>query len=637
MLDSSRHLSIPTYADLTAAKLTRRAMLLGAAAAGTVAGLGLRLKGAQAATGGSTLTFPELKKVYDETHHVAEGYDADILVRWGDAILPGAKSLDATVANTGAQSAETQAGQFGYNCDFIGYLPLPLGSNSSDHGLLCVNNEYPDPQLMFPGMTEDDAKDKMTEAQLATIQESWGHSIVEIRKEGGKWAIVPDSKYNRRITGTTPMVISGPAAGHKMLQTSADPTGTKAIGTGYNCSGGVTPWGTILTCEEGLSDTFGGDPAKHPDPALLDRYSYDGSDYYGLARINPRMQLDKEPNEPNRFDWVVEIDPYEPGEAPAKRTALGRMGHEAATCIVNKDGRVVVYTGDDDYFEYIFRFVSAGTFNPDNRAANKKLLDSGELSVAKFSDDGTLTWLPLIHGQNGLTAENGFADQAEVLIKARLAGDILGATKMDRPEDIEPNPVNGRVYAVMTKNKKREAGQVDAANPRAKNDYGHILEMSPPGEGKDADHAAATFKWDVFLLAGNPAKPEEGAKYHGGTSVDGWFAAPDNIAFDSKGRIWIASDGATDFDIADGLYAADTVGDGRALPRFFFACPKGAELCGPAFTPDGRTLFVAVQHPAEDSDDLSNLSTRWPDFGADSLPRPSVVAITKQDGGEIGS
>lgn len=588
------------------------------------------MPGAQAAASASSLTFPELKKVYDQTHHVADGYNADILVRWGEAILGGA-DLDA-----GQQSAASQAKQFGYNCDFIGYLPLPLGSNSSDHGLLCVNNEYPDPHIMFPGLTEDDAAKNMTEDQVRTIQQAWGHSIVEIKMEGGKWQTVKDSKFNRRITGTTEIAIAGPAAGHKLLQTSADPTGTKVFGTGYNCSGGVTPWGTILSCEEGLSDTFGGDPAKGGDPALLDRYGYDGSDYYGFARIEARFNLDKEANEPNRFDWVVEIDPYAPDEAPVKRTALGRMGHEAATCIVNKDGRVVVYTGDDDYFEYIYRFVSAGTFNPDDRAANKKLLDEGTLSVAKFNDDGSLAWIPLVHGENGLTPENGFADQAEVLIKARLAGDQVGATKMDRPEDIEPNPVTGRVYAVMTKNKKRKADEVDAANPRAENLYGHILEMLPPGEGKDADHAADIFKWDVFLLAGNPAKPEEGAQYNPGISPDGWFAAPDNIAFDPKGRVWIASDGATDFDIADGLYGADTLGDGRALPRFFFACPTGAELCGPAFTPDGKTLFVAVQHPAENSETLDKVTTRWPDFGADSLPRPSVVAITKQDGGEIG-
>jgi secreted PhoX family phosphatase len=630
MRDSTKTDSIPTYADLVAARFSRRTVLLGAAGAAAASAMSFRLPGAKAAASSSTLTFPELKKVYDETHHVAEGYNADILVRWGEAILGGA-DLDAA-----SQSADAQSKQFGYNCDFIGYLPLPLGSDSSDHGLLCVNNEYPDPHIMFPGLTEDDAAKNMTPEQIKTIQQAWGHSIVEIKKEGGKWQVVKDSKYNRRITGTTEIAISGPAAGHKLLQTSADPTGTKVFGTGYNCSGGVTPWGTILTCEEGLSDTFGGDPAKGGDPKLLERYLYDGSDIYGFARIDDRFVLDKEPNEPNRFDWVVEIDPYAPDEVPVKRTALGRMGHEAATSIVNKDGRIVVYTGDDDYFEHIYRFVSAGKFNPDDRAANKKLLDEGTLSVAKFNDDGTLTWIPLIHGENGLTPENGFADQAEIFIKARLAGDQVGATKMDRPEDIEPNPVTGRVYAVMTKNKKRKAEEVDAANPRAENKYGHILEMLPPGEGKDADHAADSFKWDVFLLAGNPAKPEEGAKYNPGISADGWFAAPDNIAFDPKGRIWIASDGATDFDIADGLYGADTVGDGRALPRFFFACPTGAELCGPAFTPDGKTLFVSVQHPAENSENTDKLTTRWPDFGPASLPRPSVVAITKQDGGEIG-
>ena len=480
MRDSAQNDSIPTYADLVAARFSRRTVLLGAAGAAAASAMSFRLPGAQAATSSSTLTFPELKKVYDETHHVAEGYNADILVRWGEAIVSGGKELDA--AN---QNAADQAKQFGYNCDFIGYMPLPLGSDNSEHGLLCVNNEYPNPHVMFPGLTEDDAAKKMTPDQIKTAFESWGHSIVEVKKTDGKWQTVKDSKFNRRITGTTEMAIAGPAAGHKLLQTAADPTGTRVFGTGYNCSGGVTPWGTILTCEEGLSDTFGGDPAKGGDPALLERYAYDGSDYYGFARIEERFNLDKVPNEPNRFDWVVEIDPYEPGETPVKRT--GRMSHEAASCIVNADGRVVVYTGDDDYFEYIFRFVSSGKFDPADRAANKKLLDEGTLSVAKFDQDGTLTWIPLIHGQNGLTAENGFADQAEVLIKARLAGDTVGATKMDRPEDIEPNPVTGRVYAVMTKNKKRKPEEIDAANPRPENHYGHILEMLPPGEGKNAD------------------------------------------------------------------------------------------------------------------------------------------------------
>jgi len=615
------------YADLVDTRLSRRAALLGLTSVAALAGIGGLGRQATAAQVSSTLTFEELTKIYDENHHVPKGYTASPLVRWGDPIVAGAKPFDPK-----ALSAETQAGQFGYNCDFIGYMPLPVGSKSSDHGLLCVNNEYTDPHIMFPGMTEDDAAKKVTKEQAEALRAAWGHSIVEIKKTDGKWAIVPESKYNRRITGMTAFAISGPAAGHKLLQTSADPTGKASIGTGYNCSGGMTPWGTILSCEEGLSDTFGGDASKAANAELLERYSYDGSDFYGFARFEDRLVLDKEPNEPNRFDWVWELDPYDPSAKPVKRTALGRFSHEAANSIVSKDGRVVVYLGDDDYFEYLYRFVTAGKFNPTDRAANMNLLDEGELSVAKIDADGTLTWIPLVHGQNGLTAENGFADQGEVLIKARLAGDKIGATKMDRPEDFEPDPVSGKVYAVMTKNKKRKPDQVDAANPRAENNWGHILELVPP----DGDHAAASFKWDVFLMAGNPAKPEQGAKLNPGTSANGWFVCPDNIAFDPKGRIWIGSDGANDFDIADGLYAADVDGEGRALTRMFLACPTGAELTGPCFTPDGKTLFVSIQHPGENSETLDKLTSHWPD-GGDSVPRPTVLAITKDDGGEIGA
>ena len=620
-----------TYSELVGAHLSRRQALLGmAGAVVTAAGSSIWSRVSRAAAV-ETLGFTELTKIYDQTHHVAPGYDANVLIRWGDPLVKGAEFDPAAV------TAEKQAQQFGYNCDFIGYMPLPAGSTNSEHGLLCVNNEYPDPHIMWPGLTEDDAAAKASEDQLRAMLAAWGHTVVEIKKENGAWTYVQDSQYNRRINGNTEMMLSGPAAGHTLLKTAADPTGTKVIGTGYNCAGGTTPWGTVLSCEEGLSDTFGGDPAKAANAELLARYGYDGSDAYGFARIEERRLLDKEPNEPNRFDWVVEIDPYEPNAAPVKRTALGRFSHEGATTVVNKDGRVVVYLGDDDYFEYIYRFVSKGVFNPNDRAANKDLLDEGELSVAKFAADGTLSWLPLVHGQNGLTAENGFTDQGEVLIKARLAGDLLGATPMDRPEDIETNPVNGRVYAVLTKNKKREADKTDAANPRAKNLYGHILELTPPGEGKDADHAAASYKWDVFLMAGDPSKPEQGAKYNPDVTVNGWFATPDNIAFDPRGRMWIATDGATDFDIADGLYATETDGAGRALTRMFFACPTGSEMCGPCFTPDGKTLFVAVQHPAENSETLDKATTRWPDFVDNLPPRPSVVAITHKEGFEIGA
>jgi uncharacterized protein len=392
----------------------------------------------------------------------------------------------------------------------------------------------------------------------------------------------------------------------------------------------------VLSGEEGSSTYHAGDPSKTPNAALFARYGYEGEDELGWARFYDRFNLEKEPNEPNRFEWVVEIDPYEPTRAPVKRTALGRFSHEAATTVVNKDGRVVVYMGDDDYFEHLYKFVTKGKFHPNNRAANRDLLDHGTLYTAKLDDDGNLTWLPLVHGEGPLTAANGFADQAEVLIKARLAADALGATKMDRPEDFEVNPLTGRIYAVLTKNKKRKPDQIDGANSRAANDWGQIIEILPPGDGKDADHAATAARWDVFLLAGDPGKPEQGAKYGAGLSGNGWFFNPDNIAFDPKGRMWIATDGAIDFGIADGLYGTDTQGPARAVTRMLYACPKDAELCGPTFTPDGATLFLSIQHPGERSKSLAEPSTRWPDFQDNMPPRPAVVVVTHAEGREIG-
>ena len=433
------------------------------------------------------------------------------------------------------------------------------------------------------------------------------------------------------------MALSGPVAGHDLVKTKDDPEGRLARGTNYNCGGGVTSWGTVLTCEEGASDTFGGKPDGSAIAPVLERYGFDGSDVYGRARFHDRFDMTREPNEPNRFDWVVEIDPYDPSSTPIKRTALGRMSHEASTVVHNKDGRIVVYMGDDDYFEYTYRFVTKAAFDPAKPETSKDILDEGILSVARFDDDGTLNWLPLVHGQGPLTAENGFASQAEVLLKTRLAADAVGATPMDRPEDMETNPVTGRVYAVMTKNKKRAQDKLNPANTRPENLWGHIVELIPPGgRGKDADHAADIYEWDLFVLAGNPADAATKASFHPETSENGWFVCPDNITFDPAGRLWVATDGANDFGLPDGIYGIDTEGPARGLPKLLFTCPAGAEATGPCFTPDGKTLFVSVQHPAEDAETLDKAETLWPDFKG-TLPRPSVVAIRKIDDGAVGA
>ena len=624
---------------IIAERVSRRGFLLGSAggltavaASGFVGSLFSGAAHAQAAQ--SSLTFTELKRVYDQTHHVADGYKADVVAAWGDAMQAGQGAFDAK-----ALTAADQAARFGYNADFIAYMPLPKGSQNSDNGLLCVNNEYVSFNVMFDDLPDDgEAGAKMTAEQVAICNAAIGHSIVEVKREAGIWKIVQDSPMNRRITMDTAMALSGPAAGHAWMKTAADPDGMTARGTNYNCGGGMTPWGTVLTCEEGASDTFGGDITKTPFAAVLERYGYDGSDYYGRARFDDRFNVEKEPNETNHFDWVIEIDPYDPTSTPIKRTALGRLAHEGSTVVVNKDGRVVVYMGDDSSFEYVYRFVSDASFDPADPASGKDILDAGTLSVAQFAADGMMTWLPLVHGQGPLTAENGFADQAEVLLKTRLAADALGATPMDRPEGMEANPVTGRVYANMTKNKKITAENLNPVNTRPENFYGHIVEMIPPGgAGKDADHTADSFGWDLFVLAGNPTNPEHGAKFHPETSTDGWFVNPDYLTFDPKGRMFVATDGANDFDIADGIYGIDTEGPARGLPKLLFACPTGAEAAGPCFTPDGTTLFVSVQHPAENSDTLATATTLWPDFAEGGVPRPAVVAIQRLDGGEVAA
>jgi hypothetical protein len=557
------------------------------------------------------------------------------LIRWGDKVLADAPAFDVA-----AQSAAAQEKQFGYNCDFIAYMPLPLGSDNSENGLLCINHEYTGAELMFPGLTEETKLERMTKEQVEVELAAHGHSVIEIRKQGGTWQPVDGSPFSRRLTFATPMRVSGPAAGHERLKTSADPDGMMVMGTANNCAGGLTPWGTVLVAEENFNGYFGGDAAKMPQADAYKRYGVSSDSWYAWWKFQDRFNVEKEPNEPNRFGWMVEYDPYDPASVPVKRTALGRFKHEGATTIVNKDGRVVAYSGDDERFDYLYRFVTAGTFNPNDRAANMDLLDEGMLSVARFADDGTLQWLPLVFGEGPLTAANGFSSQGDVVIEARRAADLLGATPMDRPEDVEPNPVNGKVYALMTNNSRRKLGQTDAANPRFDNTAGHIIEMTPPGgEGKDADHAADTFTWEHFIIAGDPTW---GSTLYGkGTSKNGWFAAPDGAVIDAKGRLWIATDqgGAqAGFGTGDGIWACDTSGDGRAVTRYFFRCPTGAEMAGPAFTPDNKTFFVSVQHPAEDKGStFDSPSTRWPDFADGMPPRPSVVAITKDDGGEIGT
>ncbi|MBI1239902.1 MAG: DUF839 domain-containing protein [Alphaproteobacteria bacterium] len=627
-----------SFSALVEARLSRRDVLRSAVAAGAVLSLGGLARPAYgAATGApSTLAFDNVSQAITETHHVPPGYRADILIRWGDPILKGAPAFDPR-----GQNAEVQAGQFGFNNDFVAFMTLPRGSQASDHGLLFVNHEYAAASAM---LTPDQAKPRSPE-HTALEMAATGASVIEVKREGGTWRVVPESAYARRITAKTEIALSGPAAGNRRLQTQADPTGRRVLGTVNNCGGGTTPWGTVLTCEENFNGYFKGAlPKQTQEGAYLVRLGLTERPPFPWFRHDLRFDRGIEPNEVNRFGWVVEVDPYDPEAVPVKRTALGRFKHEAATTVLNPDGRVVVYSADDQAFEFIYRFVSKGTFDPQKPETAKDILDDGVLSVARFDAD-KLTWLPLVHGQGLLTLENGFSSQADVLIEARRAASLLGATPMDRPEDVEVNPATGRVYVMLTGNPDRRTWQVDAANPRHWNTYGHVLELIPPSAGEGTfDHAAQEFAWDVLFLAGPESKrrdaegrlPPYSGRYGAGTEVT--LMNPDNCAFDRQGRLWIATDHVLDGTLTKttaGLFACDLDGPGRAVLKFFFACPRDAELCGPAFTPDGTTLFVAVQHP-EDNAPTDLKEPLWPDFTVGLPARPSIVAITQADGDIIG-
>ncbi len=559
-----------------------------------------------------------------------EGYSRQVLVRWGDPLFGDAPDFEPA-----RQSRDAAERRFGYNNDHLAYLPIDPAAAGSDHGLLVVNHEYPQPWIMWDGLEEDTAASRMDEAQVDVSMAAVGLSVLEVVREQGQWRVVQSSRYNRRVSMFTPIEIRGPAAGHPRLRTSADPEGRTVLGTHDNCNGGVTPWGTVLSGEEGSGDFFSGDYTKSPDRELLERYYYDAqSDTgdYGWGRFHPRLNFEREPNEPNRFEWVVEIDPYDPESMPVKRTALGRFAHEGAHTVLNADGRIVVLMGDDWEFEYVYRFVSSGRYDPDDRAANKHLLDDGVLSVARFDDDGGLEWLPLVFGAAPLDEAHGFTDQGDLLVQTRRAADLVGATPMDAPEGFVSSPLSGSVYLALTQNRLRKAGQVNAANPRPDNEHGHLLELFPPRAGGGVDYAADRWHWSVFLLCGGAA---EESLFHPETAPDSRFTDPDNLAVDNQGRVWVCTDEG--HGARDALYVVETEGEQRGLSRRFYLPPLESECCSPAFTPDGRTLFLSVQHPGEEAKSLEHVVTRWPDAATGEPPRPSIIVITRDDGGIIGA
>ncbi|MFD7600198.1 PhoX family protein [Streptomyces mirabilis] len=572
---------------------------------------------------------------------VPGGYGQNVVIRWGEPILRGAPAFDPE-----HQTAKAQAGQFGYNNDFLALLPLP---GERGRQLLVANHEYTDEVLMFRGY--DPANPTREQVEVAWAAHGLSAVVVEEDRRTGRLTAVTRHALNRRVTATTEFRLTGPAAGSDLLKTSADPTGRKVFGTLNNCSGGTTPWGTTLHGEENFNQYFAG-------------ASRDTDKRYGLGagaterkweRFDKRFDVAQEPNESHRFGYVVEFDPYDPSSTPRKHTALGRFKHEAATVRLTDDGRPVVYTGDDERFDYFYKFVGSKRMRHGSsrsvREHNLSLLDEGTLYVARLTGDspaaeidgsgklpadgefdGSGEWIPLAtataHGAvshvAGMTAE-------EVLVFTRLAGDKVGATKMDRPEDIQPSPHTGKVYVVLTNNTNRgKAGSAgaDEANPRNANKHGHILELTE----RRGRAEATTFGWSLFLVAGDPADP---ATYFAGFPKDrvSPISCPDNVAFDPHGNLWISTDG-NQLGSHDGLLGVATKGERRGELKQFLTVPTGAETCGPII--QDRRVLVAVQHPGEiDGASVEKPASNWPD-GPGKIVRPAVVSVWRTDGCDIG-
>ncbi|WP_338887846.1 PhoX family phosphatase [Rhodococcus sovatensis] len=638
------------FGDVVKTAMTRRGVLRGGAMAVVAVGAGGILAACStdepAATGsaGSTSTppvdgvdFTAVEPNTEDAVVIPEGYEQAVIIRWGDPVLEGAPAFDFD-----NQTAAAQAMQFGFNNDFAGLLPIEGTPNAY---LLVVNHEYTTEPFLFKGYDEENPTREQFDIALA----AHGLSVLQVDGESGSGKLTPAfSQYNRRITGTTEFVLTGPAAGSDLLKTSVDPTGTKAFGTFNNCSGGLTPWGTVLSGEENFNQYFGNaESVTEPvQAARLARYGIEGAaSDRKWERFDKRFDIAQEPNEVNRFGYVVEVDPWDPSSTPIKHTSLGRFKHEAATIYVTDDGTVVAYSGDDERFDYMYKFVSSRKIMSGNGQAamreNMTILDAGTLYVAVLTGDapdaidgsGTLPpsgkfagkgeWIPLLRtGEDGKgeSLVDGMSAE-EVAVFTRQAGDAVGATKMDRPEDFEPNPVTGKVYVALTNNSNRGAegkAGADEANPRNKNKNGQVLEI-------EDDHAGTTFVWNLLIVAGDP---NEADTYFGGfdkTQVSP-ISCPDNLAFDSKGNLWISTDGNA-LESNDGLFAVVLDGERRGETRQFLTVPAGAETCGPII--QDERVVVAVQHPGEFDDASADApGSHWPD-GGDSQPRPSMVAVWK--------
>ncbi|MDZ4695413.1 MAG: PhoX family phosphatase [Deltaproteobacteria bacterium] len=634
----------PHLAEIIEKRMSRRKVLaggLGGASVGFFAGCGEVAEGSdgdegegveqtEQALSGSLLGFEEISASQDDTIRVPPGYRADVIVPWGTPLFPDAPEF----AEDGSNTAADQARQVGFNHDGMHYFAYS-DELKNRVGVLVINHEYTDASQIYTAaqgsvITPDAAGVEKVDKALA----GHGVTVVKVAKQSdGSWIHINNSDFNRRVTGTTPMDFSGPVGpAHPMLVSSITP---RPLGTLNNCAHGFTPWGTYLACEENWNGYFGTDAANWTPTPLEARYGVSRTGFgYNWHKASPRFDLNVNRSEANHFGWVVEIDPFSPSSTPVKRTALGRFKHEGAT-VVQSRGRVVVYSGDDENGDYLYKFVGNAPWRK-LRARGMSPLDHGTLYVAKFEANGTGSWLPLVHNVGPLTVANGWLDDADVLIRTRMAADAVGATRLHRPEWVAVHPKTKELFVCLT-NGSGNAAPVNSG--RDPNPYGHIVKFS---EG----HDDISFIWDLFLLAGDPSLD---STIPSGQSA---FGSPDGLWIDKSGRVWIQTDiSNSSQNRVDRGYG--NIGNNAMLAadpdtgevRRFLTGPRGCEITGVITTPDQKTMFVNVQHPGESTTYWNGLLgapstanpsavSSWPYGGR---PRPATVVIRKLDGGKIGT
>lgn len=715
-LEARANAGTETFGELMAKRVERRTFLKGAAAVGAlpvVAGAAsTALTEGAAANSVDTLTFTPIAGSTADDIIVPTNYDWNTIIAWGDSLDGTTPSLtDAQILageHLSAEGAANQANQFGYNCDAAEFFALPTRSSAgTNSGLICVNHEFPTNSLLFDFGAEADPANTLDrrnydgfsrfnvplsyyEANPTAadfMKNTLGVTIAEIQKTGNEWSLVAGSPFNRRLTLDTVFRLSGPAARSELVSTNSSPSGQYVFGTYNNCAAGGTPYGTFLTCEENFDGAFGNFGAlearlgSSTSPEVIrwlemhrrisPNFGSSGQSSLGLEGQNPRYDVNVEPKEAFRYGWVCEVDPYSPNSVPVKRTALGRFKHECATTITSSDNKLVVYMGDDARFEYVYKFVSNRDVVAGNLRANLGLLDDGTLYVAKFNDDGTGEWLAVDYDSQtalqtatiGDTGVATFRSQADVLVGTRIAGDILGATPMDRPEDVEANPTTGKCYICCTNNTRRteeasigtrQGREVEQSpnvpNPRFSNSFGHIVEITEAG----GVNSATTFNWEIFLLGGDPASSEgrfltqeedlndtplqPGDTYYAGYADASTLApigSPDNICFDNGGNMFIITDGGQPTGNNNGTFAVPTEGANRGFLRQFMSSAVDSEVCGGEFTPDNTTLFLNIQHPG-DGGTIGAATSDFPNGGG-AEPRPSLIGVFRTDGGVVGS